>query len=406
MTRAPRVLGLMSGTSADGVDAALLELPGWPELGTGAAFPALTGRAPRGRVVAHVFTPYTPDLRAAVLSAMRGEAHAADLTQLHWWLGEVYAQAAAPLAADADLVATHGQTVQHHPRPDRARGWAHPATLQLGEAAVLAEATGKPVVADFRPADIAAGGVGAPLVPFADWALFSEPGTSRVVLNVGGIANITLLPGTDPSGVQAFDTGPGNCLLDEIAARAGQDCDLNGALGAAGTVHAPTLERWLAHPELQAPPPKATGREVWTLDRLSAPDLRLTDLPLTDLPLTDLAATATAFTARTIADALRFLPLPPREVVIAGGGARNPTLVSHLRAALGAVAAVPVPLRTFADLGWADQGFTDATREAAAFAFLGYARAQGWPNTLPHTTGARRAVSGGKLLLPTSGGPA
>ena len=164
MTRAPRVLGLMSGTSADGVDAALLELPGWPELGTGAAFPALTGRAPRGRVVAHEFTPYTPDLRAAVLSAMRGEAHAADLTQLHWWLGEVYAQAAAPLAADADLVATHGQTVQHHPRPDRARGWARPATLQLGEAAVLAEATGKSVVADFRPADIAAGGVGAAAV--------------------------------------------------------------------------------------------------------------------------------------------------------------------------------------------------------------------------------------------------
>ncbi len=387
-TRAPRVLGLMSGTSADGVDAALLELPGWPEIGTGAPWPGLPAGMPRGRVVEHVFTPFAPDLREAVLRAMRGELGSEALTQLHWWLGEALAAAAAPLAAQADLIASHGQTVQHHPQPDAARGWARPATLQLGEAAVIAETCGRPVVADFRPADIAAGGVGAPLVPFADYALYAQPGVNRVLLNVGGLANITALHGTDPGRVVAFDTGPGNCLLDEIAARAGQTCDEDGRLAAAGTVHAPTLEAWLAHPELHRPPPKATGREVWTLARLPAAP---------DLSLPDLAATATALTAHTVAGALaRFLPGAPQEVVIAGGGARNPTLRRDLARLLG-----PVPLRDFPALGWDAQGFTDATREAAAFAFLGYARAQGWPNTLPHTTGARRAVSGGKLSLPS-----
>ena len=388
-SRPPLVLGLMSGTSADGIDAALLELPGWPALrGVGGMerggfpMPALArlGDGPRGRVVAHTFTPYPPALRAAVLAALRGEASTADLTQLHWQLGEALGEAAAPHAAQADLIASHGQTVQHHPRPDPARGWARPATLQLGEAAVIAARTGRPVVSDFRPADLAAGGVGAPLVPFADWALLAQPGVTRAVLNLGGIANITLLAGLDPLAVQAFDTGPANCLLDEIAARAGHTHDEGGALAAAGQVHAPTLERWLAHPELAQRPPKATGREVWTLSRLDAPPLSLPDL----------AATATALSARSVAAALRFLNAPPTEVVVAGGGARNPALMSALRAAL------PVPLRTFRDVGWEERGLTDATREAAAFAFLGYAHAQGWPNTLPHTTGARHAALCGK----------
>ncbi|GAA5449605.1 anhydro-N-acetylmuramic acid kinase [Deinococcus depolymerans] len=384
-TRPPRVLGLMSGTSADGIDAALLELPGWPALGgvgggSPMPSPARLGDAPRGRVTAHTFTPYPPALRAAVLAAMRGEADSADLTQLHWQLGEALAAAAAPHAAQADLIASHGQTVQHHPRPDPARGWARPATLQLGEAAVIAARTGRPVVSDFRPADLAAGGVGAPLVPFADWALLAQAGVTRALLNLGGIANVTLLAGLDPLAAQAFDTGPANCLLDEIAARAGHTHDEGGALAAAGQVHAPTLERWLAHPELAQRPPRATGREVWTLDRLDPPPLSLPDL----------AATATALSAQSVAAALRFLNVPPTEVVVAGGGARNPALMRALRGAL------PVPLRTFRDLGWEDRGFTDATREAAAFAFLGYAHAQGWPNTLPHTTGARGAVVCGK----------
>ncbi|GGR91749.1 anhydro-N-acetylmuramic acid kinase [Deinococcus sedimenti] len=387
----PRVLGLMSGTSADAIDAVLLELPDWPALGTGQPLhlPAWTGQ-PRGRVLAHTTTPYPPDLRAAVLRAIRNEGTPSDLAQLHWAVGDTFAQAAAPLAARADLIASHGQTVQHHPRPDPTRGWTRPATLQLGEAALIAQATGKPVVADFRPADLAAGGVGAPLVPYADWALFAQPGVTRLLLNLGGLANLTLLPGTDPARVQAFDTGPANCLLDEIAARADLPCDENGALARAGQVHEPTLAAWLAHPELHAPPPKATGREVWTLDRLPQP------APLT---LPDLAATATELTARTVALSLQWLTTPPDEIVIAGGGSRNPALTAALTRALP-----HPPMRTFADLGWDAHGFTDATREAAAFAFLGYAHAQGWPNTLAHTTGATHATRAGKWT-PAPGAP-
>ncbi|WP_221090960.1 anhydro-N-acetylmuramic acid kinase [Deinococcus aquaedulcis] len=398
-SRPARVLGLMSGTSADGIDAALLELPGWPALGAGGAaawrgWPPLTGPVPRGRVLAHTFTPYPAELRAAVLRAARNEGTPAELTQLHWALGEALAQAAAPLAPDADLIASHGQTVQHHPRPDPARGWARPATLQLGEAAVIAARTGRPVVADFRPADLAAGGVGAPLVPLADWALFAQSGVCRALHNLGGISNLTYLPGVDPAGVLAFDTGPANCLLDEVAGRAGLTHDEGGALARAGAVHGPTLAAWLAHPELNMPPPKATGREVWTLARLPQP---------ADLSLPDLAATATAFTARTVAQAYRrwVLPRGLDEVVALGGGARNPVLMAALRAEL------PVPLRTAAELGWTEHGFTDASREAAAFAFLGYARAQGWPGTLPHTTGAAHAVAAGKWIpaSPTGASP-
>lgn len=378
----PRVLGLMSGTSADGIDAALLELPDWPELGIGASFPALPAGIPRGRVVEHSFTPFPKDLREAVLRAMRDEAHTPELTQLHWWLGEALAEAAAPLAQHADLIASHGQTVQHQPQITPERGWVRPATLQLGEAAMIAQRTGKPVIADFRPADMAAGGVGAPLVPFADWALFAEAGINRVVLNVGGLSNITFLPGLDAAGVMAFDTGPGNCLIDEVAGLQGQTHDEGGRLAATSRPHAETLLTWLAHPELQKPPPKATGREVWTLSRMGNPGLSAPDL----------AATATALTAQTIADALRFLPDRVDEVVIAGGGAKNPVLMRELAAALS-----PIPLRTFAEVGWADAGFNETTREAAAFAFLGYCHAQGWANTLPQTTGAGHAVSGGKL---------
>lgn len=391
MSRAPRILGLMSGTSADGIDAALLELPGWPGIRPGQAFPALPAGVPRGRVVAHTFKPYSRDLRHAVMQAIEGHSDSVALTQLHWALGEAYAEAAADLAADADLIACHGQTVQHHPQVRTERGWARPATLQLGEVAPLAQHTGKPVIADFRPADVAAGGVGAPLVPFADWALFAQQSVKRVVLNIGGIANLTYLPSLDPLRVVAFDTGPGNCLIDEVAALQGQTFDEGGRLAASSKPHAPTLLGWLAHPELQAPPPKATGREVWSLEQLGLPGLSLPDL----------AATTTAFTARSIADAFRFLPQQPQEVIIAGGGARNPTLMRALAEALS-----PIPLRTFAELGWDDQGFTDSTREAAAFAFLGYARAQGWANTLPHTTGARHAVSAGKLTpAPPSAAP-
>ncbi len=381
-----RVLGLMSGTSADGIDAVLLELQGWPVLreNTQRVALALPTGLPRGRVVAHTFTPYPDGLRQKVLEAMHDKLNTAELTQLHWQLGEILAQAALTLSEGADLIASHGQTVQHHPKIDLARGWQVPATLQLGEAAVIAERTGKPVVADFRPADLAAGGLGAPLVPFADWALFAQNGVKRVLLNIGGIANITWLPSLNPAEVLAFDTGCGNCLLDEIAGLLGQTCDEDGRLAARGKVIDTLLTRWLTQPELKLAPPKATGREIWRLDHLLTQEEG-------SFAVEDLAATATALTAQTIAEALRFLPATPDEVVIAGGGAKNPVLMQVLARHLS-----PIPLKTFADLHWDKQGFTDTTREAAAFAFLGYAHAQGWPNTLPQATGAKRATRAGK----------
>lgn len=387
MTRSPRVLGLMSGTSADGIDAALLELPGWPEIGSGGALQMLTGPAPRTRVVEHAFTPYPPEVRAQVLAAARDDLSVGQVAQLHTALGELLAEAALPFTS-ADLISAHGQTVQHQPHVCAKRGWTRPSTLQLGEAAFIVERTGKPVVADFRPSDLAAGGQAAPLVPYADRLQYAEDGIRRAVHNLGGISNLTYLPGLDEAGVLAFDTGPANCLIDEAANKVGQDFDEGGRLAASGQVNEALIEAWLQHPELRRPPPKSTGREVWHLGALPAAEA---------LNVPDLAATVTAFTARSIAGAYQkfILPLGLDEIVVAGGGARNPVLMGQLRDLLS-----PIPVLTFAERGWDALGHTDVTREAAAFALLGYARAQGWTNTLPQATGARHAVIAGKLLVP------
>ncbi|HEX2864758.1 MAG TPA: anhydro-N-acetylmuramic acid kinase, partial [Deinococcales bacterium] len=173
-TQTPRILGLMSGTSADGVDAVLLELPGFPPCFTPPGPLDLRAPAPRGRVLAHRFEPYPDEVREAVLQASRDALPPSRLAQLHARLGRLYAAAAAPLSGDADLIACHGQTVQHIPRVDEGRGWLERATLQLGDAAAIAEVTGTPVVRDCRPADRAAGGQAAPLVPWADRVLFAE----------------------------------------------------------------------------------------------------------------------------------------------------------------------------------------------------------------------------------------
>jgi len=382
-SRAPRVLGLMTGTSVDGIDAVLTELPGWPALGTSGMPPALSGPAPRVTVLGHHFTPFRDDLRAALLAAGRNEANTSDLTQLNFWLGEALAEAAAPLAGDADLIASHGQTVHHIPHLDAARSWHTRSTLQIGEAAVIVERTGKPVISDFRPPDLAAGGQAAPLVPFADRIMYAEAGVRRAVHNLGGISNLTYLPGLDEAGVVAFDTGPANALIDEAAELFGKRQDEGGQMGAGGHVAGSLVQTWLNDPYLRTAPPKSTGRERWNLQALPG---------VYELDAQDIAASVTAFSALSIADAYqRFvLPLGLDEIVVAGGGAFNPTLMAHLRAALS-----PIPVLTFEERGW-----NSAAREAAAFAVLGYYAYQGWRNTLPQTTGARHAVIAGKLSRP------
>jgi anhydro-N-acetylmuramic acid kinase len=257
--------------------------------------------------------------------------------------------------------------------------------LQLGEATVIVEATSKPVMSDFRPADLAAGGQAAPLVPFADRVFFAQAGVKRAIHNLGGISNLTYLPGLDANGVIAFDTGPANCLIDEAVSRLGKRFDEGGMIAAGGSIEHGLLEVWARDSYLMLPPPKSTGREVWNLQRLQG---------VFELEPKDIVSSVTAFSGRTVSEAYQNFVVRHGldEIVVAGGGAYNPMLMNTIRAGLDGV-----PVLTFEDKGWDAFGFNATTREAAAFALLGYYAYQGWPNTLPHTTGAHRAVIAGKL---------
>ncbi len=379
----------MSGTSADGVDAVLLELPNYfPNLGENASLPSLADAVPRGRVLEHHYMPYPDDLRAVVLEAMRGELKTSSLAQLHFALGEVYAQAAKPFSRSAGLIASHGQTVFHIPRLDESRGWHTRATLQIGEAALISDATRLPVISDFRTADMAAGGQAAPLVQFADRVFFAETGIKRAVHNLGGISNLTYLPGLEAEKVIAFDTGPANCLIDEAVGKLGHRYDKDGLIAATGRSENQLLEVWLQDPYLRLPPPKSTGREVWNLEKLQG---------VFELEPKDMVSSVTAFSARTITGAYKQFILEHGldEVIVAGGGAFNPVLMNLMRQGLAGVRVLTLEQSQFAEFG-----FNSSTREAAAFALLGYYAFQGWTNTLPHTTGATRAVIAGKLSRP------
>jgi len=357
-----RVLGLMSGTSVDAVDLVLVELAGRP--------PQLTWQA-----LQHQEARFPPELRAQVIQTLKSQSSTREIAQLHHTLGRFYAHAAAPFKGSVDLVASHGQTVWHEPPQ---------ATLQLGEPAYLAEALGVPVVSDFRPSDLALGGEAAPFVPYPDLLLYGEKGVRRSIHNIGGISNLTYLPADlDPRKVLAFDTGPGNALLDEAAGRLGLQQDTGGNIAASGNPDTRRVERWLTHPYLARRPPKSTGREVWNLEILD-------EVPT--LPTPDLLATLTEFTARSIARAYQDFVLPQGldEIWVAGGGAYNATLMQRLRTLL------PVPVYTFEE-----RGLESKQREALCFAVLGYLRYLELPNILRQTTGARKDAIAGKITLPS-----
>jgi anhydro-N-acetylmuramic acid kinase len=355
-------IGLMSGTSADGIDAAAIELD----------VPAQSVR-----VLATESEPFPDPIRRAILAIAEGApTGAAGIAQLHAQLGGRYASAASRLAARLprapDVIAVHGQTIAHLPD-------AH-ATLQIGNAAHVAQHTGVPTVSDFRSADIAEGGQGAPLVPFADHALFASL-APIAVLNIGGIANVTIIPTRDADDVIAFDTGPGNMVIDGVAALAGATHDADGAGALRGRVDDKTLSELLAHPYFERRAPKSTGREEFGRPFAA----RLVELTARHAQSHDDAlATATALTARTIAAGIR------REsdrsfarVLVAGGGARNPALLAMLAQQLAP-----------ADLEPTDAyGVPAAYREAIAFAILGAYRLRGLPNTLPRATCAAYTVS-------------
>lgn len=372
------VVGLMSGTSADGVDAALVEI-GWAE----------------GRLAvetrAFVCRAYPSSLRVAVLEACEPSIGRVDrICWLNALLGETFAAAALEVIAaaglrpsDVDLVASHGQTIYHATQP----GDDPPSTLQIAAPAVIAERTGITTVADFRPRDVAAGGQGAPLVSYVDHLLFSHPSRNRIVQNVGGIANLTVLPaGAGADAIVAFDTGPGNMVIDALALTlVGEECDRDGRHAAEGRVDEELLGELLAHPYFRRSPPKTTGREQF--GRAYADDL-LRVARLRELSAADLLATATALTVRSIGDAVRSHVGPVDDVIVGGGGARNPTLMAWLAEELR-----PAQLWRHEDFG-----VDGDAKEAIAFAVLGYQTVHGRPNTLPRCTGARHPVVLGSIV--------
>jgi anhydro-N-acetylmuramic acid kinase len=363
-------VGMMSGTSVDGIDIAAIEIQGDDV-----------------KVLSTAHRDYEDALRTRILAAASGDAmSAADIAALHVAVGDVYAQAAVEfvpmLPKYPHVLAMHGQTVAHLPKT---------ATLQLGDASRVALRTGVPTVADFRSANIAAGGEGAPLVPFADFVLFGKR-APVALLNLGGIANLTLIPKAEADSVTAFDTGPANILSDLIAQQAalGKRFDEDGAGAARGRVDERALGWAFGHEYFAKRAPKSTGREDFGNGFADELARRVTRNGGTR---DDALATAIALTARTVADALkRETPGGTmwRELIVAGGGAQNPTLLKALRTAVA-----PLTVRTSDELG-----IPVTSREAIAFAILGAYRMQGKPNILPGATGASRAVSGGAIHQP------
>lgn len=370
----------------DGIDAALVEISG-------------RRRSARPQLLAFTIVPYPPRLRERLRRLTSGASiEVAELCRLNALLGEYFAQAALRVIRRAGvarssvaLIGSHGQTVCHLPEPERCDGWVIRSTLQVGEPSVIAERTGMTTVADFRPRDQAAGGHGAPLTPYLHDVIFHHPVRCRVIVNIGGISNLTYLPaGVGTEALLAFDTGPGNMLLDGIVqARSGgrQLMDAGGRLAGRGTVCRPLLARLLAHSFLHIRPPKTTGREQFGLPAMKGRFGRY----WSTLSTPDLLATVTAFTAQSIAFGCRRFVLrrgPIDEVIVGGGGSRNPVLLRHLHAALPAT-----PVRTMEVYGYDSRAI-----EAMAFALLAYETVHGRANNVPAATGAARPVVMGKIV--------
>jgi anhydro-N-acetylmuramic acid kinase len=363
-----RVVGLMSGTSADGVDAAVIDI-----------------KNNKVKLLAFDTFAYQPALRKNILElGEQKTCRPADISNLNFTLGEVFADAVIKLCRKnkinlrtIDLIGSHGQTIYHNPE-DKIR-----STLQIGESSIIAYKTGITTVADFRPKDMAAGGQGAPLVPFADYFLFKS-NKNRAIQNIGGIANVTFLPANcKPKDIIAFDTGPGNMIIDRLAfliTKGKQNFDKDGKIASNGKVNIKILSQMLKNPYFRKKPPKSTGREMFGRE--------YTDAFYRKLPNEDMIATATAFTAVSIAEAYKkFLPKMPEEIILCGGGARNKTLVKMLRQNIKSKI-------LFTD----DFGINSDAKEAVSFAILAYATIKGIANNVPSATGAQKAVILGKII--------
>ena len=349
-----KIAGIMSGTSLDGIDVAIVDVA-----------------ARKVQTIGAIFTPYATKLRQELLLGRPG-----GLPHLNYQLAELYAKAvlrAVRRYGPIELIGCHGQTVYHE---------GGVCTLQLGEPAILAERTGVPVVSNFRARDIAAGGQGAPLVPMVDYLLFRHPTRRRILLNIGGIANITVIPpAARPEDVIAFDTGPGNMVIDALAAACSNGkltCDRGGKIAASGSVNAPLLADLLADPYYRRKPPKSAGREQYGTEFVDR-------MKKSGASLRDLVTTATVLTAATIAIGIG--PKPSGDLIVSGGGVHNPQIMAHLAGFLPGMA---ISTTT-------DHGVDADAKEAIAFAVLAWLTWKRKPGNLPSATGARHPVVLGSI---------
>jgi anhydro-N-acetylmuramic acid kinase len=371
----------MSGTSLDGIDVAIIDITG-------------SGYKAKINVLTSHSVPYPKSVREALFAVSNSSAHTGDISRLNFVLGELYSEALEETVERADipmntikLIGCHGQTIFHEGQPGPYLGKKVASTFQIGESSVITERTGIDVISNFRERDVAAGGKGAPLVPYLDYMLMRHRGRGRVAVNVGGIGNLTAIPpNSNTDRLIAFDTGPGNMVIDQLVTRItqGQQCyDRDGVIAAAGIIDPKLLAKLLRDKYFRAKPPKTAGREQYGSEFVS----KLLD---TELSSEDLIATATALTAESIALGLRNFVLPEMrvdEIFVSGGGCHNPTLMRMLQKAVD-----PIPVRDTSEVGLD----VDA-KEAIAFAVLAYETANSRPSNVPAATGAKRSVVLGKL---------
>jgi anhydro-N-acetylmuramic acid kinase len=389
------VAGIMSGTSADGINVAFVKLASPHALSRATRTRASVSSSLKFRFLAQAEYPYTKPVRQAVLQAMNAkQAAVADLARLNVLLAELYAEAVLAtqrrFRITAELIGCHGQTLYHQGEPAKFLGRNLSVTWQTGEGAVIAARVGVPVVSDFRPADMAVGGKGAPLVPFLDYLLYRDSKMGRIVQNIGGIANLTAIPaGASPQQVTAFDTGPGNMVIDAVTDKLfGQPYDRDGRIAATGRVLDQVVSDLLRQPFFHDKPPKTAGREEFGREFAQQFMKRCGRAGKADV-----VATATALTARSIADAVRRFVLKSsgkfREFVVSGGGANNPTLLAMLANELHPLNLIIRASDEF--------GLPSEAKEAAAFALIAYETWNHRPSNIPSATGAKRPAILGKI---------
>jgi anhydro-N-acetylmuramic acid kinase len=378
------VAGVMSGTSADGIDVAIVQIA--------------RGRRIRLKVIAHEAFPYPAVLRRAVLTAMNAKTTStAELARLNWRLGLAYADAVRTAAErhklKIDLVGCHGQTLYHQGRGEQYAGEKFACTWQAGEAALIAAELKVPVVSNFRPADMAVGGQGAPLVPLFDQVYFGDAKRGRVLQNIGGIANLTAIPaGSEIDELVAFDTGPGNMVIDALAQKLfGKSYDRNGAIAARGRVLGPVVKSAMRNSYFNLKPPKSAGREEFGREFAAA---FLADCRKVSRRPEDAIATATAFTVGSIAGSFEKFAWPamksaPIDYIVSGGGAKNATMMRMLAASLESLGCSLTTTEKF--------GLPAEAKEAAAFALLAWATWNRLPGNVPSATGAKRLTILGQI---------